>query len=180
MEDSDILAILRQYRHDLMNHLQIIQGYATLGQVDKVKQKIDEYVKELNKERKLVNLNAPSFALWLIQFNGIHTNIQLTYDIHIDYANLESIDVPLTNQCDRVMALVKKHIEQNVFYEGTLTVMLTAADDLECRIAFQGHFTCPERLENHLQTIQAPFPLQQIDVDESSMSCVLTIPKHKR
>ncbi|MDY0408573.1 Spo0B domain-containing protein [Paracerasibacillus soli] len=57
MDSNDVLRLVQGFRHDLMNQLQIMQGYATMGQSEKVQQKIDNLVQMYIEERKLFQLN---------------------------------------------------------------------------------------------------------------------------
>ncbi|WP_042146147.1 Spo0B domain-containing protein [Paucisalibacillus sp. EB02] len=92
MEAKDVIQLLRLQRHDLMNDLQIVHGYLSMGKTDKVKSKVNNIIDNLNQERKLMNINCPKFALWLIQVKLHHKHIQFTYDIHTENKNLLSYD----------------------------------------------------------------------------------------
>ncbi|MFS0672933.1 Spo0B domain-containing protein [Ornithinibacillus sp. 179-J 7C1 HS] len=96
MDIKDVIHLLRLQRHDLMNDLQIVHGYLSMGKNDKVKNKINKIIEEFNRERLLMNINCPNFALWLIQVNLQHNHIQFTYDIHTKSKNLHSYDSVLT------------------------------------------------------------------------------------
>ena len=64
-----------------MNNLQVVQGYLSMDKIDIAKNKLAECVDYYHEERKLMNINAPYFILWVIQFNHCHDNIQLTYHV---------------------------------------------------------------------------------------------------
>ena len=96
MEAKDVIQLLRLQRHDLMNDLQIIHGYLSMGKIDKVKSKVNDIIEACNQERVLMNINCPNFALWLIQVNLHHKHIQFTYDIHTENRNLHGCDCVLT------------------------------------------------------------------------------------
>jgi stage 0 sporulation protein B (sporulation initiation phosphotransferase) len=92
VEAKDIIQLLRLQRHDLMNDLQIVHGYLSMGKTDKVKLKVNNIIGSLNQERMLMNINCPKFALWLIQLKLQHKHIQFTYDILTENNNLISYD----------------------------------------------------------------------------------------
>jgi stage 0 sporulation protein B (sporulation initiation phosphotransferase) len=88
VEAKDIIQLLRLQRHDLMNDLQIVHGYLSMGKTDKVKSKVNNIIETLNKERILMNSNCPMFALWLIRMKLHHKHIYFTYDILTENKNL--------------------------------------------------------------------------------------------
>lgn len=113
MEEREVIQILGQYRHDLLNQLQIVQGYLSMGKTEKVQSKITDYIQRLDVERKLVNLNAPIFALHLIQFDSLHTNFRLTYDIRTENRNLAHIDKQLLAYFQQIMAEIDNTSDKN-------------------------------------------------------------------
>ena len=97
MEAKDVIQLLRLQRHDLMNDLQIVHGYLSMGKTDKVKSKVNDIIEACNQERELMNINCPNFALWLIQVNMHHKHIKFTYDLHTENRNLHTYDCVLTD-----------------------------------------------------------------------------------
>lgn len=102
MGPEQIVQVLQYYRHDLMNHLQIVQGYLSMKKTDKAETKLKETLDYYNEERKLMSLNAPMFMLWLIQFNSAFKNWRITYHIHTEYKDLRIIDEQLREQCKHI------------------------------------------------------------------------------
>lgn len=98
MDEKDVVDILQHYRHDLMNDLQIVYGYLSMGKVDNVTKKISERLIKDNEERKLLNLGAAKFTLWVIRFNHIYDRLHLNYQIHIEDKLLHDVDDRLTKQ----------------------------------------------------------------------------------
>jgi stage 0 sporulation protein B (sporulation initiation phosphotransferase) len=97
VEAKDVIQLLRLQRHDLMNDLQIVHGYLSMGKTDKVKSKVEAIIDAFNQERTLMNMDCPNFVLWLIQVNLHHKHIHFTYDIHTDDTSLHDYDRVLTN-----------------------------------------------------------------------------------
>ncbi|WP_229740772.1 Spo0B domain-containing protein [Ornithinibacillus halotolerans] len=106
VEAKDIIQLLRLQRHDLMNDLQIVHGYLSMGKTEKVKTKLNEIIDGFNQERFLMNINCPHFALWLIQVNLEHKHIQFTYSIHTENRNLHDYDLMLTNIGQTVIEII--------------------------------------------------------------------------
>jgi stage 0 sporulation protein B (sporulation initiation phosphotransferase) len=109
MNEKDVLNVLQHYRHDLMNDLQLVYGYLSMGKLDHVKKKINERMVKGNEERKLLNLGVDKFALWIIRFNHIYDHLHLNYQIHIENKQLHDMDVRLLKQSiaviDKINAL---------------------------------------------------------------------------
>lgn len=173
MEEKDVIQILRQYRHDLLNHLQIVQGYSSMGKTDKVQTKIVDYMQSLNEERKLMNLNAPLFALYLIQFNSLHTNFRLTYHIHTDSKKVQLIDETLVERCKQIIGQLENVTNDSELYEVTIQMNEIASESvIELIITVKGNFhgvTVGKNIENMDKDINVSW-----DID--GISCSLTIP----
>lgn len=103
MNDEEMLSILQHYRHDLMNELQVIQGYLTMGKETIANDKINTMFGRFQEERKLIQLDIPKFALWLIRFNSIYDLCRLTYNIHIEDRGLSTKDERLLERCKQVI-----------------------------------------------------------------------------
>jgi stage 0 sporulation protein B (sporulation initiation phosphotransferase) len=129
-----MMELLRMYRHDVMNDLQVVQGYASMGKVDKVQTKLAEWMEHLNEERKLMSLNIPKFALWLIQFNSVHANIRLSYDIHMENGNLHILDDTLVNQCQWCIESLEKYLDDMELYNGNAG-LYSASSAIEVRLS---------------------------------------------
>ncbi|PKR79112.1 hypothetical protein CEY16_05000 [Halalkalibacillus sediminis] len=82
MKDSDVLELLRHYRHDLLNDLQLIQGFASMGKYEYSNKKIQALIKRLSSERLLQAIESQEFPLWL--FNEKYTNENLTIEFYIE------------------------------------------------------------------------------------------------
>src|SRR5690625_252128 len=97
MIEKDVIDILQRYRHDILNHLQIISGYAEMNRLDDVKRNLNEWSSQLDIERKLFRLKAPKFIMFLLQFAQSYKNLRLAYSIHTA-KNLVTIDSLLYEQ----------------------------------------------------------------------------------
>ncbi|WP_170138766.1 Spo0B domain-containing protein [Oceanobacillus chungangensis] len=84
MEEKEVVEVLQFYRHDVMNDLQIISGYISMGKLEKVEKKFGELFSFYEEERKLMSIKAPKFILWLIRFNNLYNNFRLTYNIQVE------------------------------------------------------------------------------------------------
>ncbi|WP_099158646.1 Spo0B domain-containing protein [Virgibacillus ndiopensis] len=173
MAEKDIIDVLRMYRHDLMNDLQIVQGYLTMGKTEKVQEKLAACMNHFDKERKLISLNAPKFALWLIQFNSIHATFRLTYDINTENKNFSAIDNILLGQCQYCMKVLEKAADATEVYEGNVNVDLHEQSVL-VQIFMAGIFKKMENNETDLKQGQGvTIHMKRVD---DGITCNIEIP----
>lgn len=103
MREKEMVEILQSTQHDLMNNLQVIQGYLSMDKIDTVKSKVANYIDYYSEKRKLLNINAPHFILWVIQFNHVHNNMELSYHIQAENVDLSKIDLQLVKDCEQII-----------------------------------------------------------------------------
>lgn len=103
MQEKEVLDILQNYRHDLMNDLQVVHGYLSMAKAESAKNKLNECLSNYNEERKLLSLGAAKFALWVIQFNKMYDHLHLNYQIHIENKQLHMADEQLITQCTAII-----------------------------------------------------------------------------
>lgn len=141
MEEKEAMDILRYYRHDVMNDLQIVQAYSSMGKLDKVEEKIASYLVHFNEERKLMNLNAPNLALWLIPFNSIHPNFRFTYAIRDENIDISDIDEKLTLDCKSCIKHLQKVTDNSELYDGEFILeYLSQAKMIQVKLILSGNF----------------------------------------
>lgn len=117
MDEQDVIQLLRYYQHDLLNELQIIQGYASMNKIDKVKEKIAACVDVYNKERQLMYLNSPKFALWLMKAQHHQKNIGISYDLQLGQIDLSLIDQDMFDIGTCIVEHIKQHGNEFSLYE---------------------------------------------------------------
>ncbi len=121
MEDAEVVKLLQHYRHDLMNHLQIVQGYISMNKSDKAEQKLKETIVHYNEERKLMHLNIPVFTLWVLQMNIRFDHIKFEYYISTE-KKLSHLDNDLKSQCTNILSAVNKTYGTNRLYEISMEI----------------------------------------------------------
>ncbi|WP_443259057.1 Spo0B domain-containing protein [Virgibacillus sp. L01] len=174
MEEKDVIKVLRHYRHDLLNHLQIIHGYLSMGKTDKVKLKVTEYLQLLDEERKLVNLNTPLFALSLIQFDSLHTNFRLTYHIHIDNKDLQYLDEVLESSTNQLMSQIKNMSDKTELFEVHLQMYeVSSSSMIELKLTVNGKFPSTEKLMKNIESMGQNLEVHQ---KPNGIVCTISIP----
>ncbi|MCP3030445.1 Spo0B domain-containing protein [Halobacillus sp. A1] len=119
MDENEVLHLLQHKRHDWMNQIQLVQGYASMGKMERVKEQLRRIIDESEHERRLMNSSAVHFALWLITFNSRHSYYRLAYVINndVDLSRHDEQLVAYANQTIKAMDEFNVHEE---LYEGTL------------------------------------------------------------
>ncbi|WP_010531117.1 Spo0B domain-containing protein [Lentibacillus jeotgali] len=173
MKETDVIQILRHYRHDLMNHLQIIQGYLSMGKTDKVQKKLKDYMGQLQEEGRVVNLNAPKFALYLLQFNFLHTNFRMTYHIRTANKSLQSVDELLAERCEKVMKTIVKLSDEMQLYELVISLFDVDQDMIGLEFAVNGKFPDNRALIETMESLDWDMTIQQ---REDEFKCTVSIP----
>lgn len=172
MNEQDFVRLLRYYRHDFMNDLQIVHGYLSIGQIDKVKDKVDQIIVNSNEERKLINSEAPHFILWILQFNGLHTNIKLDYGINLEQSNIQSIDHQLVDLSRCIVEGVDKYCDINELYD--INIVLTGQREnphVSFAFSITGHFSQIDSIMDFIKRI-ANFSPIKLEKTENGFKCV--------
>ena len=158
MKVNEVTNLLSHYRHDWMNQLQVLHGYASMGKMEKVQEKLQDIIQESQEESKLMKLQSPHFALWVIRFNMEYDQFRLTYDIQTQH-NLAQYDQTLLVNSQNVMHILNDFVSPLKLYMVTLVV--SGQDKPEVTISFDGeiekHQNLLERLEEQpfLKDVQA-------------------------
>ncbi|WP_018661008.1 Spo0B C-terminal domain-containing protein [Heyndrickxia acidiproducens] len=81
MENWTTVEVLRHARHDWLNKLQLIKGYASLNKMENIKGIVEEIIQEAQQESKLSNLHLPGFAELLLTYNWEPHTFQIEFEI---------------------------------------------------------------------------------------------------
>ncbi|WP_170840860.1 Spo0B domain-containing protein [Oceanobacillus limi] len=171
METKDVVELLRHQRHDLMNHMQIIQGYLSMGKTDMVHEKLDSLLNDFQNERKLMNLNVPYFTVWLIQFNSVNSNIRLAYDIHTDNLDIHSQDQKLVTVSESIAEAICDLGDELELYELTLKVLTgQQSNEFEVVYTIQGNGIDVDKFRSKLQNM-IEVKIEVVESTRSEINC---------
>lgn len=131
MNEKSTVEILQRTQHDLMNHLQVIQGYLLMDKVDVVKERLAKCIEYYEQERKLIKTNAAKFILWMIRFNHTHDHILLNYRLSDDKLDLSHIEQQLLSDCDFVIGMIDKFGLKTELYEVKLELKKVSESTLK-------------------------------------------------
>lgn len=177
MKSDEVIDLLRHYRHDLLNHLQLIKGYASMNKLDKVKEKIDQGIVLSRQEAKLSDLNCPAFALWVIQFNWQHENFKLQYQVDGDNVDLSSIDSSLYAICEEMMDMLSNNMDPTYLYETYLHIHHQQKTTI--KFEFIGDFEDSQSLKSALLTKTFIKDVNIIKEDKNMFEIVMEIEKKR-
>lgn len=155
MKETEVLKLLTYYRHDLMNQLQVVQGYAMMGKMEKTQGKLNDVISHYQEERQLMALKAPAFILWLLQFNHNSQNLRLDYRIRTE-KNLQEQDRKLLEMCRLVTGYFHKALDPEEIHEGMLMLRdLPGREEIEVLLSIErlGDFPVDREIlqENNVQ-----------------------------
>ncbi|WP_404453234.1 sporulation initiation phosphotransferase B [Virgibacillus necropolis] len=170
MEEKEVMDLLRYYRHDIMNDLQIVHAYTSMGKLEKVEEKLATYMAHFDEERKLMNLNAPNLALWLIPFNSIHPNFRFTYAIRDEKLDISDIDEKLTTDCQYCITCLEEITHDQELYEGELVLeYLKQRKQIQVVLTLHGSFS-------DLISAKIPAEMKNITLQKSEnyITCTVT------
>ncbi|WP_028783341.1 Spo0B domain-containing protein [Thalassobacillus devorans] len=151
MQADEVMDMMRHARHDWMNEMQLIQGYASMGKMDRVKEKLADVLANADEERRLMNLNAPYLSLWLMSFNWYHPYYRLTYQVKGDRHDLRQKDITLYAQCKEVIHTMENFSDSSVLYHGLMTIEADSEGRIAIDIMLKGKFSNPSLLKEPLE-----------------------------
>ncbi len=154
MKDSEVVELLRHYRHDSLNDLQLVNGYLQLGKLDKVEAKMKEMVEKAAEERKLDHLNLPKSMLWILQKNWFTNNLNLTYKIHVE-DNVEASDTLLCDELETLFVLLEDSQKEYQEYHATINFYDIKSNSLQVIIQVSGDWHHVASLPSKIK--QLPF-----------------------
>jgi len=111
---EEVLDLIKLYRHDLMNDLQLIQGYASMGKFDQSNEKLKQFIHKLNIERQLQTLDAPEFIFWLLKLKLFERDIQFTMSVDMSQEPISAYDEKMKNDGEVLLHFLKENSSKNM------------------------------------------------------------------
>ena len=176
MKEADAVDLLQMYRHDMVNHMQLIHGYLAMNQPERAKQKLNEWISLCEQERRLTSLHAPKFALWVIRCNTIYNRLDLTYHIHSGKKSLSAYDDALKQLCEAITSILYSELPEHTLQKIVLEVDDTKAETLFC-FSIIGTFAKDASLLSAIHDLKAPFS-KEINHTAEVITCHFLIPNH--
>ncbi|WP_110936814.1 Spo0B domain-containing protein [Salipaludibacillus neizhouensis] len=93
----NVLNLLRHSRHDWLNHLQLINGYLSMGRVDKVEKLVEDIVNKAKNESHISHLKMDKVAEKLLTFNWGDHSFRISFEVitnESDWSQVEDTVYP--------------------------------------------------------------------------------------
>ncbi len=171
MKADEVVKMFRHYRHDLLNDLQLVHGYASMGNMDKMKEIIQNILKKSEEERKLTQLNCPHFMLWLMNFNSTYENIRLTYRIQLKAGDFSTIDLSLLATCNEIIQHLHKYFSKDSLYDGELYIY----DDASPKVQLMFPGPIPQEA-SMLKTLETKLFVEKVDAAADKLTVTMNLP----
>lgn len=97
IKEQNFIQFLRVYKHDFLNHLQVIQGYLQLKKPEQALRYVKEAITEVEEHGSIMRLKLPTVAFWLmlkeleLKEQGINTNFTSNTDFSASREQEETI-----------------------------------------------------------------------------------------
>lgn len=105
-KNKEFIELIRHYRHDWLNVLQLIKGNIALNKMNRVEEIISDIVVHTENESKLSNLLIPNVAYEFITFNWRNHFFHLDYEIIGDVMDLSMYEEELHDWCKHFLQLL--------------------------------------------------------------------------
>lgn len=151
----DIVYILKQYRHDWLNKIQLIKGNMELGRADRVEQLINEVILQSKSESDLSNLKMDRVASRLLTFNWDNHPYIILYEIiggERDWRQKEDMIVKVLDEIFSILDQSARLGEENelllVFYD---------VDKYKLQIDFHGKIENDQLFKEKIKSVETHF-----------------------
>lgn len=115
MENYPDLSVIENYRHNMMNEIQLVHSYLHMGKIEQAKQKLSTWINHLKEERKLMFIDATQLVTWIFMFNYTYDQLQLTYSVNIE-TSLKYLDSSIANHCKDFVHILEEHVNKDSLY----------------------------------------------------------------
>lgn len=116
LNEEEMVDYINLYRHDLMNNLQLIHGYAQLNNPEQMNKKLTEVLTEYAKERDLFTLNTNKFILFILFINHHYANIKIDCNVDVAGCNIEKQDKEIYQQAKCLMDYFSTNQKDTMYY----------------------------------------------------------------
>ncbi|MDX8046552.1 Spo0B domain-containing protein [Gracilibacillus sp. S3-1-1] len=152
MKEQDVVEMLRHYRHDWLNDLQLILGYAQMGKLDKIEQKINGVIERSDQERGLERLNIPKTMVWLYQLNWRSETFKLQFQSKVDTPIAIIDDDELLVKVQNIFHILPSYQKEYEEYAGTL-IFKEVNHTIHITLTFGLNWTDMEALKQKLEEL---------------------------
>ena len=151
----DVLEVLKHYRHDWLNKLQLIKGNLDIGRTEKAATIIDEIIQQSRNESHLSNMNIPDLATRLITFNWEEHPYLLTVETITGDKDWSQHESEIKTFLDEMFLLFDKYA--NYGDDNHIILIFKDLKEFKIELDFQGELPLNSTLEREIQQLQNKF-----------------------
>jgi len=109
---EEVLDLLRFYKHDNLNHYQVIMGFLQLGKLDKALNYVKHTIDEINQNGKIMLLGSPYLSVTLLkkQLYAQRKNIFFKFELTDQFLEQGLINDSFAFYCEELVNLVEEII----------------------------------------------------------------------
>ncbi|MCR8644133.1 Spo0B domain-containing protein [Paenibacillus sp. N1-5-1-14] len=152
-QDEELLRVVNRFRHDWMNHFQIIFGYIQLKKVDNLQDTMEKIKGKMLQDSFLSKLGIPSLIVYLLKARMDSSKMELEIDIvqEVDLSQLPIKAEAITALTRTVVSLFQEHAQLAEENPNVLSVQYCQEGDaLLCDFVYQGIYD-QNQLERSLE-----------------------------
>lgn len=163
----NVLNLLRHSRHDWLNHLQLINGYLSMGRVDKVEKLVEDIVNKAKNESHMSHLNMDKVAEKLLTFNWEPHSFRISFEVmtcESDWSQVEGTVYPFLEMLLQLLDTYAVYGE-----DQHAMIMISDIESKAIEVDFQGALTLTGDFEHKVRTVEKKYEhyIEQIEWNES-------------
>ncbi|MCD8509217.1 MAG: sporulation initiation phosphotransferase B [Bacillus sp. (in: Bacteria)] len=165
-KDWEVVDVLRHYRHDWLNKLQLIKGNLDIGRLEKVEDLIKDVIQQSRNESNLSNMESKILAERLLTFNWEAHPYVLFYEILTSDKNWGKIESQVLDILNHVFNLFDYHAICG--QDNQLMVILKDEKGPEIELDFHGQLQIDEKWNRDIDKLNSRFHsiVHKIEWDE--------------
>ncbi|MFC7393201.1 Spo0B C-terminal domain-containing protein [Scopulibacillus cellulosilyticus] len=122
INETELIELLRNERHEWLNELQLIKAYLSLNRLEEIENVIERIIMKSKNEAQLSNLNIPRCAALLLTYNSYSHLLKLEFEVIGKGFKLNQYDEELTNLLMRWLDIFESYAAKTVENEVTVTL----------------------------------------------------------
>jgi hypothetical protein len=136
-QNEKVIRILSRYRHDWMNDFQILIGNLRLKKYDVIEGFIQKVIQKARDESKIIRLDDVPLAIYLLGFNALHTEMNLSVDIKdtVKWNPSSTSKEFIHHTIKQMVESYRRHAVHNEFEHNVLHLEISI-DDHEIHLSF--------------------------------------------
>lgn len=172
---GNIINILSHSRHDWLNRIQLIQGYLSLNDIEKVNELIHTFTEESKKETAVSNLAMDSFVSYILTFNWENHPIMLDYEVEGSVRKLAMYDKEMYGFTKGFFEMLENQVEMFVENQMTITFEINE-EDICFFFDFRGKIQASESVKRWLQDYSGfeHLSISHVNITEEEMTITIS------